>query len=73
MFGLHVHQEQLRVSQAGNFKDKLAAGSSLSAFGSSRMLEQVVWAEIKVGSEHLRLFSEQSTLRDSTVFHVNLN
>jgi hypothetical protein len=36
------------------------------------MLEQGVWAEVKVGSEHLRLFSEQSALGvQSSVYNVN--
>lgn len=34
----------------------------LSAFRSSSMLEQGVWAEVKVGGEHLRLFSGESAL-----------
>jgi hypothetical protein len=36
------------------------------------MLEQGVWAEVKVGSEHLRLFSEQSALGvQASVYNVN--
>jgi len=35
------------------------------------MLDQGVWAEVKVGGEHLRLFSEQSTLGvQSSVYNV---
>jgi hypothetical protein len=36
------------------------------------MLDQGVWAEIKVGEEHLRLFSEQSALGvQASVYNVN--
>ena len=36
------------------------------------MLDQGVWAEVKVGSEHLRLFSEQNALGVQTsVYNVN--
>ena len=36
------------------------------------MLEQGFWAEVKVGGEHLRLFSEQSTLGvQASVYNVN--
>ncbi len=36
------------------------------------MLEQGVWAEIKVGGEHLRLFAEHSALGvQSSVYNVN--
>jgi hypothetical protein len=36
------------------------------------MLEQGVWAEVKVGGEHLKLFSEQSALGvQASVFNVN--
>jgi hypothetical protein len=35
------------------------------------MLDQGVWAEVKVGGEHLRLFSEQSTLGvQASVYNV---
>ena len=61
MFGSFIRP--VLDSPRGDHDDTLAAGKlngNLSAFGSSRMLEQDVWAEVKVGSEHLRLFSEQS-------------
>jgi hypothetical protein len=36
------------------------------------MLEQGVWAEVKVGGEHLRLFSEENALGVQTsVYNVN--
>ena len=36
------------------------------------MLDQGVWAEVKVGGEHLRLFSEQSALGvHASVYNVN--
>ena len=36
------------------------------------MLDEGVWAEIKIGSEHLRLFSEQNAQGiQSSVFDVN--
>lgn len=36
------------------------------------MLEQGVWAEIKVGGEHLRLFSEHSPLGvQASLYNVN--
>lgn len=35
------------------------------------MLDQGVWAEVKVGGEHLRLFSEQSALGvQASVYNV---
>jgi hypothetical protein len=45
---------------------------SLAAFRSSSMLDQGVWAEVKVGGEHLRLFSEESALGvQATVYNMN--
>ncbi len=36
------------------------------------MLDQGVWAEVKVGGEHLRLFSEHSALGvQASVYNVN--
>ena len=36
------------------------------------MLDQGVWAEVKVGGEHLRLFSEHSPLGvQASVYNVN--
>jgi hypothetical protein len=36
------------------------------------MLDQGVWAEVKVGGEHLRLFSEESALGVlATVYNMN--
>ena len=36
------------------------------------MLDQGVWAEVKAGGEHLRLFSEQSALGvHASVYNVN--
>jgi hypothetical protein len=36
------------------------------------MLDQGVWAEVKIGGEHLRLFSEQSALGvQASVYNVN--
>jgi uncharacterized Fe-S cluster protein YjdI len=36
------------------------------------MLDQGAWAEVKVGGEHLRLFSEQSALGvQASVYNVN--
>jgi hypothetical protein len=36
------------------------------------MLDEGVWAEIRVGGEHLRLFSERNALRVQTsVYNVN--
>jgi hypothetical protein len=36
------------------------------------MLDQGVWAEVKVGGEHLRLFSERSALGvQASVYNVN--
>jgi hypothetical protein len=36
------------------------------------MLDQGVWAEIKLGGEHLRLFSEESALGvQASVYNVN--
>ena len=36
------------------------------------MLDQGVWAEVKVGSEHLRLFSEQNAQGvQASVYNVN--
>ena len=36
------------------------------------MLDQGVWAEVKAGGEHLRLFSEQSALGvQASVYNVN--
>jgi hypothetical protein len=36
------------------------------------MLDQGVWAEVKVGSEHLRLFSEESALGvQASVYNLN--
>jgi hypothetical protein len=36
------------------------------------MLEQGVWAEVKIGDEHLRLFSEHSALGvQSSVYNIN--
>jgi len=36
------------------------------------MLDQGVWAEVKVGGEHLRLFSEQNALGvQASVYNVN--
>jgi len=36
------------------------------------MLKQGVWAEVKVGGEHLRLFSEESALGvQASVYNVN--
>jgi hypothetical protein len=43
-----------------------------SAFRSSSMLEQGVWAEVKVGGEHIRLFSEENALGvQASVYNVN--
>lgn len=45
---------------------------SLAAFRSSSTLDQGVWAEVKVGGEHLRLFSEESALGvQATVYNMN--
>jgi hypothetical protein len=47
---------------------------SLAAFRSSSRLDQGVWAEVKVkvGGEHLRLFSEESALGvQATVYNMN--
>jgi hypothetical protein len=45
---------------------------SLAAFRSSSMLDQGVWAEVKVGGKHLRLFSEESALGvRATVYNMN--
>jgi hypothetical protein len=45
---------------------------SIAAFRSSSMLDQGVWAEVKVGGEHLRLFSEESALGvQATVYNMN--
>jgi hypothetical protein len=39
---------------------------------SASMLEQGVWAEVKVGGEHLRLFSEENALGvQASVYNVN--
>jgi hypothetical protein len=58
-----------------SFSDKLGTPKphgNLSLFGSSSMLDQGVWAEVKVGGEHLRLFSEQSALGvQASVYNVN--
>jgi hypothetical protein len=36
------------------------------------MLDQGVWAEVKVGGEHLRLFSEQNALGvQASVYNIN--
>ena len=36
------------------------------------MLEQGVWAEVKVGGEHIRLFSEENALGvQASVYNVN--
>lgn len=36
------------------------------------MLDEGVWAEVKVGDEHLRLFSERSAqVVQASVFNVN--
>lgn len=36
------------------------------------MLDQGVWAEVKIGGEHLRLFSEQGALGvQASVYNVN--
>jgi hypothetical protein len=36
------------------------------------MLDQGVWAEVKMGGEHLRLFSEESALGvQATVYNMN--
>jgi hypothetical protein len=36
------------------------------------MLDQGVWAEVKVGGEHIRLFSEKNALGvQASVFNVN--
>jgi hypothetical protein len=52
------------------FQDKLATGH-LARVGLS-MLDQGVWAEVKVGGEHLKLFSEQSPLgAQASVYNVN--
>jgi hypothetical protein len=41
-------------------------------FWSSLMLDQGVWAEVKVGGEHLRLFSEHSALGvQASVYNVS--
>jgi hypothetical protein len=57
------------------FSDKLGIlelHGNISLFGSSSMLDQGVWAEVKVGGEHLRLFAEQSALGVQTsVYNVN--
>lgn len=43
-----------------------------AAFRGSSMLEQGVWAEVKVGGEHLRLFSELGVLGvQASVYNVN--
>jgi hypothetical protein len=40
--------------------------------GRSRMLDEGVWAEIKAGGEHLRLFSERNALGvQASVYDVN--
>jgi hypothetical protein len=58
-----------------SFSDKLGIPKlhgNISHFGSSSMLDQGVWAEVKVGGEHLRLFSEQSALGvQASVYNVN--
>jgi len=58
-----------------SFGDKLGIPKlhgNISLFGSSSMLDQGVWAEVKVGGEHLRLFSEQSALGvQASVYNVN--
>jgi len=44
----------------------------LSLIWSSYMLDQGVWAEVKVGGEHLRLFSEQNALGvQASVYNIN--
>jgi hypothetical protein len=57
-----------------SFSDKLGTPKlhgNISPFGSSSMLDQGVWAEVKVGGEHLRLFSEQSALGvQASVYNV---
>ena len=52
------------------FHDKLT--HILSLIWSSYMLDQGVWAEVKVGGEHLRLFSEQNALGvQASVYNIN--
>jgi len=63
------------VLRQSELSDKLATGklrSNISVFGSSSMLDQGVWAEVKVGGEHLRLFSGQSALGvQASVYNVS--
>jgi len=54
---------RLRPSQKSRYR---------SAPGSSSMLDEGVCAEVKVGSEHLRLFSEQNAQGvQASVYNVN--
>jgi hypothetical protein len=51
-------------------RDKLRLPATIS--GSPQMLEQGVWAEVIVGKEHLRLFSEETPLGfHASVYNVN--
>jgi hypothetical protein len=52
------------------FRDKLATDDR--AYVGLSMLDQGVWAEVKVGGEHLKLFSEQNALGvQASVYNVN--
>jgi hypothetical protein len=47
-------------------------GSSCAEYQSFPMLDEGFWVEIKVGNEHLRLFSERSALGvQASVYNVN--
>jgi hypothetical protein len=52
--------------------DEIVLNSGPRASVLPSMLDQGVWAEVKVGGEHLRLFSEQSALGvHASVYNVS--
>jgi hypothetical protein len=65
MLGLEWFSEH---SEVGN--PDLCGNNTASR--SPSMLEQGVWAEVKVGEEHIRLFSEENALGvQASVYNVN--
>jgi hypothetical protein len=67
----HVHKEEKR---GGQFRRRLRPSQKSAAEHAweSFMLDEGVCAEVKVGSEHLRLFSEQNAQGvQASVYNVN--
>jgi hypothetical protein len=65
-------EEEKRTGQVTALPATIAPTSYLNVPGVRQMLDQSICAEVKVGSEHLRLFSEQNAQGvQASVYNVN--